>query len=90
MQAPDAGIALGNSVTIKGTVTDISAGTKQTVQAANFPNGVPAVSDASMSQWMEYVYMQKSKPMNTTGVPVTLSVVDANGNFRTIGINHKQ
>jgi len=85
LQAPDAGVALRQSVKIKGTITDISAGTKQTVQAANFPNGVPAVSDASMSQWMEYVYMQKSKPMNTTGVQVSLSVVDANGNFRQIG-----
>jgi hypothetical protein len=34
---------------------------------------------------MDYVYMQKGRPSNTTGVPVTLSVVDANGNFRTIG-----
>ena len=29
--------------------------------------------------------MQKGRPTNTTGVPVTLSVVDANGNFREIG-----
>jgi hypothetical protein len=34
---------------------------------------------------MEYVYMQKGRPSNTTGVPITLSVVDANGNFREIG-----
>jgi hypothetical protein len=34
---------------------------------------------------MEYVYMQKPRPTNATGVPVTLSVVDANGNYRTIG-----
>ena len=38
-----------------------------------------------MSQWMEYVYMQKPRPTNTAGVPVTLSVVDANGNYREIG-----
>jgi hypothetical protein len=83
--APDAAVAEGSSITIKGTVTDISAGTKQQEQAARFPNGVPAVSDEAQAQWMEYVYMQKGRPMNTTGVTVTLNVVDANGNFRPIG-----
>ena len=83
--APDIAAPFGTSITIKGTVTDISAGTKQAEQAARFPNGVPAVSDASMSSWMEYVYMQKPRPTNTIGVPVTLTVVDANGNYREIG-----
>ena len=76
---------LGSSVIIEGTVTDIAAGTKQDEQAARFPNGVPAVSDASQEAWMEYVYMQKPRPTDTTGVPVTLSVVDSNGNYREIG-----
>ena len=31
----------GSQIVIRGTVTDISAGTNQQVQAANFPNGVP-------------------------------------------------
>jgi hypothetical protein len=75
----------GSSVIIEGTVTDIAAGTNQNEQAARFPNGVPAVSDASQSEWMEYVYMQKARPTNTVGVPVTISVVDANGNYREIG-----
>jgi hypothetical protein len=75
----------GSSVLIKGTVMDISAGTKQKEQAARFPLGVPAISDASQSEWMEYVYMQKPRPTSATGVEVTLSVVDANGNYRTIG-----
>jgi outer membrane protein assembly factor BamB len=83
--APDVGIQLGSSITIKGSVIDISAGTKQNEQAARFPNGVAAISDASQSAWMEYVYMQKPRPTNATGVPVTLSVVDANGNYRDIG-----
>jgi len=39
-----------------------------------------------MSSWMEYVYMQKPRPTNVTGVPVTLSVIDANGNYREIGV----
>jgi hypothetical protein len=34
---------------------------------------------------MEYVYMQQPKPTNTTGVPVTLSVIDSNNNYRQIG-----
>ena len=34
---------------------------------------------------MEYVYMQKPRPTNTTGVEVTLSVLDSNNNFREIG-----
>lgn len=83
--APDLGAAFGQPVVIRGTVTDISAGTKQDQQAARFPNGVPAVSDASMGDWMAYVYMQKPRPTNTIGVPVSIDVVDANGNFRNIG-----
>ena len=56
----------------------------------NRPHGVPAVSDDSMSAWMEYVYMQKPRPTDTIGVPVTISVIDANGNYRQIGIQQRQ
>jgi outer membrane protein assembly factor BamB len=75
----------GGSVLIEGTVMDISAGTKQNEQAARFPNGVPAVSDDGMKDWMGYVYQQKPRPTEVTGVSVTLSVLDANNNFREIG-----
>ena len=85
VDAPMAAITQGTSLVIRGTVTDIAAGTKQDEQAARFPNGVPAVSEDSMSAWMEYVYMQKPRPMNTIGVEVVLSVLDANSNFREIG-----
>jgi hypothetical protein len=34
---------------------------------------------------MLYMYKQFEMPTNATGVPVTISVVDANGNFREIG-----
>jgi outer membrane protein assembly factor BamB len=74
-----------DKVLIEGTVTDISAGTKQNEQAARFPTGVAAVSDASQSAWMEYVYMKQARPTNATGVPVILSVVDPNGNYYTVG-----
>jgi hypothetical protein len=83
--APNAGLTFGQSLVISGSVMDISAGTQQNEQAARFPYGVPAVSDESMNAWMEYVYMQKPKPTNATGVEVTLSVVDSNNNYRPIG-----
>ena len=83
--APDPVTTAGSPIVITGTVTDISAGSQQKAIAANFPNGLPCVSDASMSQFMESVYMQQPMPNNVTGVPVTLSVLDSNGNYRTIG-----
>src|SRR5665647_3158963 len=72
--APDLSAAPGQAVVIKGTVTDISAGTQQSQQAATFPNGVPLASDASMQDWMGHVYQQMAFPTNFTGVPVTISV----------------
>jgi outer membrane protein assembly factor BamB len=78
-------VTSGNSVMITGTVTDVSPGTTQSVNGMRFPNGVPAVSDASQSAWMAYVYMEKPRPTNVTGVTVTLSVIDSNGNSRDIG-----
>jgi len=83
--APDVGVTTATPVTIRGTVMDISAGTQQTTVKVDFPNGVPTVSEASMGQWMEYVYAQKAKPTNATGVPVSIDVLDSNGNYRNIG-----
>jgi len=83
--APNTGIPLGSSILISGTVTDISPGTKEYARTARFPHGVPAVSDQNMSRWMEYVYLQSERPTDIIGVPVTLSVIDANGNYRIIG-----
>jgi hypothetical protein len=83
--APDIAASSGTPVVIRGTVTDISAGTKQNEQAMDFPNGVPCVSDESEGAWMAYVYMQKPMPTNPIGVSVAISVVDSNGNYREIG-----
>jgi hypothetical protein len=83
--APDVSIELHKSLVIRGSVTDVSAGIKQNRQAGDFPNGVPCVSDASMGEWMDYVYMQKPRPTNATGVPVSIDVIDSNGNYRNIG-----
>jgi outer membrane protein assembly factor BamB len=69
-------------VLIKGTVTDQTPGqTCLGIPAA----GTPAISDASMSAWMDYLYNQQPEPTNATGVPVTLTDIDPNGNAYTIG-----
>ena len=68
----------GSSVLIKGTVTDQSPGSKA--------KGTPAIADASMGTWMDYTFMQKPFPTNATGVTVSIDVLDANNNFRNIGV----
>jgi hypothetical protein len=85
VSAPDVAIPFGTPLVIKGTVTDVSAGTQQATVKADFPNGVPVASDASMSSWMSHVYQQFPAPANFTGVPVSIDVIDSNGNFRNIG-----
>jgi hypothetical protein len=79
------GVTVGDSLVIRGTVTDVSPGTQQDALKLRFPNGVPAVSDANMSDWMGYVYEQFPTPTNVNGVQVTIDVIDANGNYRNIG-----
>ncbi|MBA7468573.1 hypothetical protein ES707_03824 [subsurface metagenome] len=74
----------GSSVMLRGTVTDISSGTEDYALRARFPNGVPAVSDESMSDWMLHVYKQFPKPA-ATGVLVTLEAVDPNYNYQNLG-----
>jgi hypothetical protein len=77
--------ALGSSIMIEGTVIDIAAGTTQTEQAGRFPNGVPAMSDESMNNWMEYVYMQQPCPDYAEGVEVVITTYDPNGNTYELG-----
>jgi hypothetical protein len=85
VNAPNIGVTTATPITITGTITDLSAGSQQDEVINNFPNGLPVVSDASMEAFMESVYMQQPMPHNLTGVPITFFVVDANGNYRTIG-----
>jgi hypothetical protein len=75
----------GTEVLVEGTVMDIATGTIGDEQVARFPNGVPAVSDASMTDWMQYVYMQRPQPTNTVGVEVILETLDPNYNYYEIG-----
>ena len=82
--APNVGVTTATPITISGRVTDISSGSDQVAVAKNFPNGLPCVSDASMTQFMEAVYEQQPMPTNTTGVQVAILVTDSNHNTRTI------
>jgi len=79
------GTRLGDNLVISGTVMDVSAGTKQDEQASDFPNGVPCAADSDMYPWMGYVYQQQPAPTTWAGVPVVISVMDSNGNYRPIG-----
>jgi hypothetical protein len=79
-------VAKGNSVLIKGTVMDMSPAQE----------GTPAIADEYMSEWMNYVHMQRPEPMTSptddnwgtavdvTGVPVELRVVHLNGSVEWI------
>jgi hypothetical protein len=75
LQAPLTAITQGQTLMLTGTVTDQSPGAV----------GTPAMSDESMSSWMEYLYMQKPMPMDATGVEVVLETYDPNGNYYEIG-----
>ena len=85
VQAPQTQITAGETVTITGTVMDKSIGATQAEQTARFPNGLPCISDVSMNDWMNYVYMQKQKPTNATGIQLTISAIDPNNNYVTLG-----
>ena len=73
--APMTAVTKGSSVMITGTVTDQSVGA----------SGTPAMSDQSMGEWMEYLYMQKPMPDDAKGVTVKLTSIDPNGNYQEIG-----
>lgn len=85
VSAPNIGAPFGSSIVIRGTVLDISPGTKCDTLALRFPHGVAAVSDESMGEWMKYVYQQFPRPADIKGVDLTIDVVDSNGNYRNIG-----
>jgi len=85
VEAPMTAVTLGSSLVIRGSVLDVSPGTMSDELSLRFPNGVPAISDDNMSEWMKYVYMQFSRPADASGVEVTLYVLDANDNYREIG-----
>ena len=85
VSAPATSIPEGTGVLLTGTVMDTSPGTKATNAMLRFPNGVPAVSDASMSEWVLYVYKTEQPPADVTGVTVDLEAIDPNGNYQNLG-----
>jgi hypothetical protein len=68
-------IAKGDSILLKGTVLDMSPA----------QNGTAAVSDATMTAWMQCLHMQQPYPASGTGVKVSLDALDPNNNFVHIG-----
>jgi outer membrane protein assembly factor BamB len=72
-------VSAGTAIMITGSVMDMSPGKPNT----------PAVSDADMPQWMDYLYGQNAtllnNPPSPKGVPITLMAVDPNGNLLGIG-----
>jgi hypothetical protein len=85
VEAPLTAIPLGTSATIRGTVMDVSPGTEDAVLRLRFPNGVPAMADEHMTDWMLYVYNQFDRPKDATGVEVKLEAIDPNNNYQDYG-----
>jgi hypothetical protein len=79
----------GSSVLIEGSVIDMSPVAQDYASKVRFPNGVPAVADEDMSEWMDYLYMQNAtllnNPPNPRGVSVRLTAVYPNGAAQDIG-----
>ena len=80
ISAPDIATAKGTAVVIKGTVLD---------QSPAQPN-TPCVSKDSMKTQMEYLHRQQPiggiwNNATITGVPVTLTALDSNGNYEDLG-----
>ena len=83
------GVSAGSTVVIEGRVLDISPGTRDPRIALRFPNGVPAVADESMGEWMLYVYKQFPRPANVKGVWVKLDAINAyTGEYLDLGGTH--
>ena len=87
VSGPLSGAAVNSVLTLTGTVTDqTSTGRRTTNDNFEFTlKGTPAISDADMNRWMEYLFEQQSYPANATGVPVHLITIDPNGNIFDIG-----
>ncbi len=75
LSAPQTAAVSGQSITLTGTVLDMSPAQP----------GTPAVSKDSMATWMDYLHHQMPidgyfHNVSITGVPISIDVVDSNGN----------
>jgi hypothetical protein len=77
----------GSNVLLTGTVTDDSrSGSRDINGGLETPlKGTPAISDADMQAWMEYLFMDQGKPVNAKGVNVIFETLDPNGNYYLLG-----
>ncbi len=79
VKAPLTTVPAGTGVLIQGSVMDISPASENT----------PAVSDADMSEWMDYLHMQNATLLNNppkpNGVTVKLTALAPNGDVVDIG-----
>jgi len=75
LEAPLTAVPKGSSIIIRGKVLDESPSQK----------GTPAVADEDMTQWMEYLNMQKPMPQKVRGVTVELYAVAEDGSIISIG-----
>jgi hypothetical protein len=77
----------GSTVLITGTVTDDSrSGSRDINGGLETPlKGTPAICDADMQAWMEYLFMDQGKPLDLKGVDVVFETLDPNGNYYKIG-----
>ena len=89
VSAPDVGVSVGSTIVIRGTVTDVSPGTRDKAIQLRFPDGVPAVADECMGEWMLYVYKQFPRPANVKGVWVKLDAINVyTGEYLDLGGTH--
>lgn len=79
VDAPLTAVPKGTSITIRGTVMDMSPGAPNT----------PAVADKDMGEWMDYLYGQNATLINNpplpAGVQVTLTAIVSDGSVIDIG-----
>ena len=95
--APNMGVTAGDSITITGTVMDMSPGDQGSITNPTQPldsltkaGTVPCVSDGSMETQMEYLYMQYPidgtyHNVTMTGVPVKLTAIGSDGTVINLG-----
>jgi len=75
VSAPQIGVQAGAAILITGAVVDKSPAQPDT----------PAISDADMGAWMEYLHQQKPFPENATGVKVSVKAIASDGTVYKIG-----
>jgi len=78
-------VAANEPVQVSGTVMDASPGTKDPEAMLRFPNGVPAISDGDMSEYMLYVYKHRPQPENAVGVTVKIEAVGPDMSYMDLG-----